>query len=160
MAKKQTTHTNGEGSQAKRTARSPLAPSGARGKGGHGAKSAAVRERAIVALLSEKTIADAAKKAKVDEKTLRRWLSKDEAFQDEYAAARQAVFQSGINRVQALTAKAVDTLEDLLDEKINANVRLGAARTVAEIGIHQHDAETILRKLDEMELDQRRQQGR
>ena len=113
-----------------------------------------------MALLSEKTIADAAKKAKVDEKTLRRWLSKDEAFQDEYAAARQAVFQSGINRVQALTAKAVDTLEDLLDEKINANVRLGAARTVAEIGIHQHDAETILRKLDEMELDQRRQQGR
>ncbi len=41
-----------------------------------------------------------------------------------------------------------------------SNVRLGAARTVAEIGIHQHDAETILRKLDEIESDQRRHQGR
>jgi hypothetical protein len=35
-------------------------------------------------------------------------------------------------------------------------VRLGAARTVAEIGMHQYDAETILRKLDEIEARQRR----
>ena len=55
--------------------------------------------------------------------------------------------------MQALTAEAVDTLEELLDEKKHPNVRLGAARTVAEIGIHQHDAETILRKLDEIESD-------
>ena len=65
-----------------------------------------------------------------------------------------------MSRVQALTGKAIETLEELLDAKINANVRLGAARTVAEIGIHQHDAETLLQKLDEMEADQRRQQGR
>ena len=129
-------------------------------KRGHGAKSEATRERAVLALLSEKTVTDAAKKAEVDESTLRRWLSKDEAFQAEYAAARQAVFQSGLHRVQALTAKAIDTLEELLDANINPNVRLGAARTVAEIGIHQHDAETILRKLDDMELLQRQQEGR
>ena len=159
MAKKQTTHTNGGGSRPKR-ARSPQKPADTRSKRGHGAKSEATRECAVLALLSEKTVADAAKKAKVDEKTLRRWLSEDEAFRAEYAAARQVVFQSGLHRVQALTAKAVDTLEDLLDAEINANVRLGAARTVAEIGIHQHDAETILQKLDKMESDQRRQQGR
>ena len=119
-----------------------------------------MRERAVVALLSEKTIADAAEKADVNEKTLRRWLSEDEAFQTEYAAARNAAYQAGIHRAQALTALAMDTLEELLDAKINANVRLGAARTVAEIGIHQHDAETILQKLDAIESDQRRHQGR
>ena len=135
-------------------------PADTRPKRGHGAKSEAARERAVLALLSEKTVTDAAGKAQVDESTLRRWLSEDEAFQAEYATARQTVFQTGIHRVQALTAKAVDTLEELLDAKINPNVRLGAARTVAEIGIHQHDAETILQKLDDMELDQRRQQGR
>ena len=128
-----------------------------REKAGHGAKSAAVRERAVVALLSEKTIAEAAGKAGVGEKTLRRWLSDDEAFQAEYASARQAAFQTGIHRAQALTGRAMDTLEELLDEKKHPNVRLGAARTVAEIGIHQHDAETILRKLDEIETYQRRQ---
>ena len=30
----------------------------------------------------------------------------------------------------------------------------------AEIGIHQHDAETIMKKLDEIETSQRQQQGR
>ncbi len=141
-------------------ARSPQKPAGARPKRGHGAKSEATRDRAVLALLSEKTVTDAAKKAGVDESTLRRWLSEDEAFQANYAAARQAAFEVSIHRVQALTAQAVDTLEELLDEKKHPNVRLGAARTVAEIGIHQHDAETILQKLDEIESDQRRQQGR
>ena len=122
--------------------------------GGHGAKSAAVRERAILALLSERTIGQAAAKADVNERTLRRWASEDEAFQAEYAAARQAAFQVGMNRIQTLTALAVDTLEELLGEKKHPNVRLGAARTVAEIGIHQHDAETILKKLGEIEAYQ------
>ncbi len=135
-------------------------PADTRSKRGHGAKSQATRERAVLALLSEKTITDAAKKAGVDESTLRRWLSDDEAFQAEYAAAREAAYQAGIYRAQALTGRAMDTLEALLDDEKHPNVRLGAARTVAEIGIHQHDAETILQKLDEIELDQRRQQGR
>ena len=127
-----------------------------REKGGHGAKSEAVRERAIVALLSEKTVADAAVKAGVNEKTLRRWLSDDEAFQAEYAAARDAAYQAGIHRAQALTGRAMDTLEQLLDDEKHPNVRLVAARTVAEIGIHQHDSETIMRKLGEIEAQQRR----
>ena len=84
---------------------------------GHGAKSAAVRERAVVALLSEKTIAAAAKKAGVGEKTLRRWLADDEQFQTEYAAALRTTFEAGIQRAQALAAKAVDTLEDLLEDE-------------------------------------------
>ncbi len=157
MAKKQATHTNSGGRPP--GSRSPQVSVDVRERGGHGAKSEAVRERAVVALLNEKTVADAAAKAGVNEKTLRRWLADDEAFQAEYATARQAAFQAGINRVQALTAQAVDTLEELLGEKKYPNVRLGAARTVAEIGIHQHDAETILKKLDEIETQQRQEQG-
>ena len=114
----------------------------------------------MLALLGEKTISNAAKAAGVDESTLRRWLAEDEAFQAAYAEARQAAFQAGINRVQALTARAVDTLEDLLGEKDYSNVRMGAARTVAELGIHQHDADTILRKLNEIETSERRQPSR
>ena len=140
--------------------RSPQRPPDPRPKRGHGAKPEAVRERAVLALLSEKTVTNAAKKAGVDESTLRRWLSEDAAFQTAYAEARQAAFQAGMSRVQALTGKAIDTLDELLDAEKYPNVRLGAARTVAELGIHQHDAETILRKLDEIESAQRRQQGR
>jgi RPA family protein len=54
-------------------------------------------------------------------------------------------------------ARSVDTLADLLDAKKYQSVRLGAVRTVAELGMHQHDAETIMRRLDEIETYQRQQ---
>ncbi len=160
MTKKQATHTHGGRSGSKQPARSPQMSADVRESAGHGAKSQAVRERAVVALLSEKTVTEAAATAGIGEKTLRRWMSDDEAFQAEYAAARTAAYQAGIYRAQALTGRAMDTLEALLDDEKHPNVRLGAARTVAEIGIHQHDAETIMAKLDEIESDQRRDQGR
>lgn len=121
---------------------------------GHGAKSEAVRERAILALRSEPTITGAARRSGVNEKTLRRWMVEDE-FKRVLAEARGAMFQTGINRVQALTTVAIDTLAELMGRQMPPNVRLGAARTVAELGIHQNDADTILRKLDEMEANER-----
>ena len=125
------------------------------GRKAHGAKSAAVREQAILALLSEATIGRAAEQCGVGERTLRRWLSEDGAFRAEFEAARHSTFEAGMHRIQALTSRAVDTLEDLLGATKFPAVRLGAARTVAELGIHQHDAETIMRKLDEIEAAQR-----
>lgn len=122
---------------------------------GHGAKPEAVREKAIVALLSERSIATAAKRCCVGERTLRRWLTKDAAFKAQYAAVRSAMFQVAMDRVQALMSRAVDTLDDLLGAKNQPAVRLGAARTVAELAIHQHDAETIMGKLAEIESAQK-----
>jgi hypothetical protein len=127
---------------------------------GHSTKPETVREAAILALLSEKTIAAAAKRCGVKERTLRRWMTDDEDFKRELATARRATFQAGMNRVQALTAQAVETLEALMRPKMPPAVRLGAARTVAELGTHQHDAETILQKLEEIEAYQREQDNR
>ena len=141
------------------TARRQQQAADVRETAGHGAKSQAVRDRAVLALLSEKSIPQAAAKCRIGERTLHRWLTGDAAFQAVYSEARQAAFEAGMSRVQALTAKAVQTLDELLDATDHPNVRLGAARTVAELGIHQHDAETILRKLDEIEEHQRRQQS-
>ena len=59
----------------------------------------------MLALLSERSIGQAAAKAAINERTLRRWLSEDEAFQAEYAAARQATFQAGIGRVSSSSPK-------------------------------------------------------
>ena len=65
---------------------------------GHGAKTAAVREQAILALLSEPTIPKAAARCGVGEKTLRRWLAEDAAFQAEFEMARHATFEAAISR--------------------------------------------------------------
>ena len=127
---------------------------------GHGRKSEAVRERAIVALLADTTIERAAARCGINERTLRRWLTEDPIFQSEYAAARRATFTLGMSGVQSLTSRAVNVLGELLEAKNSPSVRLGAVRTVIEIGTHQYDAETILRRLDEIEAAQRRQEGR
>lgn len=133
-----------------------MAADGRKKKAGHGAKTAAVREQAIVALLSEPTIGKAAARCGIGERTLHRWLIDDKTFQAEYEAARHATFQAAISRIPALTVRAVEALSDLLNAATQPAVRLGAARTVAEIGMHQYDGETILRKLDEIEASQRR----
>jgi hypothetical protein len=124
--------------------------------GGHGAKTAPVRERALVALLSENTIGAAAQRCHVSERTLRRWMAEDEAFKQELATARRTMFEAAMNRLQPLAAQAVDTLAALMKPSAPPSVRLGAARTVAEFGIHRDDAETILRKLGDIEALQRR----
>ena len=109
-----------------------------------------------MALLAEPSIGKAAAACGIGEKTLRRWLTDDAAFQAAFEAARHATFQAAISRIPALTVKAVDTLGALLAATEPAAVRLGAARTVAELGQHQYDAETILKKLDAIEARQRR----
>lgn len=129
---------------------------------GHGAKSAAEREAVILALLSEKSIRLAADKlaaegVKVSERTIRGWLAEDAEFKAAHDAARDAVFQAGVGRIKALAGRGVETLEELLDAKKFPAVRLGAARTLVELGIHQNDAETLMRKLLEIEAAQ---QGR
>jgi transposase-like protein len=135
--------------------KSPQDSADARVGEGHGAKSSAVRDRAVLSLLTEGSISKAARKSGVNEKTLRRWLSDDEMFRAAYAKARQAAFEAGMNRIQALVERAVDTLDDLLDAQKHPAVRLGAARTVVELGLHQRDAEAIVQKLEEIESNQR-----
>ena len=139
----------------------PQAPADVRGGGacGHGAKSEAVRGRAILALLSERTYAAAAVRCGVNEKTLRRWVVEDESFKRELAQARSAMFEEGMNRTQALAAQAIDTLATLMGRTAPPAVRLGAARTVVELGIQRHDADTILRRLNELEAHQRERGG-
>ena len=86
-------------------------------RAGHGAKTAAVREQALAALLSEPSIGKAAAACGIGEKTLRRWLTDDKAFQAEYEAARRATFKAAISRIPTLTVRAVDTLAALLGDK-------------------------------------------
>jgi ectoine hydroxylase-related dioxygenase (phytanoyl-CoA dioxygenase family) len=78
---------------------SPQKPAEGRKSDGHGTKPAAVRERAILALLSAKGIGEAAEQSGVNEKTLRRWMAQD-AFKTNdprlLAIARQFLGRSAV----------------------------------------------------------------
>jgi hypothetical protein len=65
---------------------------------------------AIVALLSNKTIAAAAEAAKVANSTLRRWLDMP-AFASAYKAARRLAYNTAVGRLQQLTTEAAEALQ-------------------------------------------------
>jgi len=64
---------------------------------------------AIAALLSQPTMADAAKEAGVSESTLWRWLQQTD-FQSKYKEAQRCVVDSSLGKLQAATSEAVNTL--------------------------------------------------
>jgi len=85
---------------------------------------------AIAALLAEPTVEAAAKRAGISESTLLRWLQ-DAAFSAEYRAARRAVVEGAIGRLQQTATQAVDALARNLRCGIPA-VEVGAAKAVLD----------------------------
>jgi hypothetical protein len=77
---------------------------------GHGEKLTRKAEQAIAALLEHPTMAEAARSCGVSERSLWRWLQRDD-FQKRYREAQRAVVDSAITKLQAATLRAVETLE-------------------------------------------------
>ena len=76
---------------------------------GRAAKLTRKAEQAIAALLEHPTIAEAARGCGVSERSLWRWLQRDD-FQKRYRTAQRAVVDSAISELQAATKEAVTTL--------------------------------------------------
>src|SRR4051794_30601611 len=90
-------------------------------------------DAAVAALLSERTIAEAAAKAGIGESTLLRWMAEPE-FKARCRAARREVVEGAIGRLQQAATDAVDALARNLSCGIPA-VEVGAARTVLDQAI-------------------------
>ena len=116
---------------------------------GHGSRPAAVRDRAVEALLTAPTLDVAAKAAGIDVSTLKRWLDEDE-FAGRVEAARVQVFDAALGRVRDLAGAAVDAMEDVLTTASPA-VRLAAAKTLLDLALHDRDVDAIVERLDEIE---------
>jgi len=114
---------------------------------------------AIAALLTERTHAQAAVKAKIAEQTLRRWLATDQTFVTAYRAARRAVIDGMIGRLQHAAGAAVDALERNLtcgkpaDEIRAAVAVLDHAARGLELGDLMERVEELERLLEKGEID-------
>jgi hypothetical protein len=67
-------------------------------------------ELALAALLTEPSIAAAAKAAGISESTLLRWMQ-DPTFRDRLRAARRSVVEDAVGRLQQAATLAVDALQ-------------------------------------------------
>ena len=82
---------------------------------GHGAKFGRKKEDAIVALLTTRTVEEAARSVGVSTKTLLRWMKEPE-FDTAYRAAKRAAFGQSIARLHHLSSAAVTTLGKVMLE--------------------------------------------
>ena len=89
-------------------------------------------ERLILKLAIGRTIAEAAAAAGVSPRTAHRRME-DEAFRERVQTARAEMLFQAMGRLANASGRAVETLESLLDADADT-VRLGAARSILEIG--------------------------
>ncbi len=105
---------------------------------------------AIQALLTSPTVVEAAQKADVSERSVRRWL-KDQAFCEQLSEARRDLFQHGTQRMIGLLSKAIDVIEQSLDGTTISKGRFLAARLVIEtcLAINQNDLESRVSAIEQ-----------
>jgi transposase-like protein len=99
---------------------------------GHGAKFGHKVEQAIAALLSHRSVEEAARAVGISANTLLRWIKEPE-FEAACREARRTAFSQSIARLQDASGAAVTTvLKIMLDTNAPAGTRLRAAEVVLE----------------------------
>ncbi len=110
---------------------------------GHGAKFGQKMEQAIVALLSHRSVEEAARAVGINVNTLSRWMKEPE-FQATWREARRTAFSQAIRRLQDYRGPAVTTvLKIMLDPNALAGTRLRAAEIVLEQGTKATEMEDL-----------------
>ena len=117
----------------------------------HGSKLGRKQEEAIAALLSQRSIEDAARACGLGARTLLRWLKLPE-FNAAYREARRAAFSQSIARLQQATTAAVSTLlKVMVDPNTPASTRVRAADSVLDHSAKSIEIEDIEARVAELE---------
>jgi hypothetical protein len=118
---------------------------------GHGAKLGHKKEAAIVALLSHRSIEDAARAVDIAPKTLMRWLKEPEVSAA-YREARRIAFSQSVARLQQASSAAVSTLlKVMVDPNSPASTRVRAADSVLNHSAKAIEIEDIEARVAELE---------
>jgi hypothetical protein len=126
-------------------------PAGGKQSAGHGSKLQRQKEEAILALLTHRSIEEAARAARIGSATLVRWL-KQEDFNTEFREARRAAFLQAIARLQQVASIAVSLLLKMLgDPNAPAAVRVRAADIVLKHARCGMEIEDILVRMSAIE---------
>jgi transposase-like protein len=118
---------------------------------GHGEKFGRKKEEAIAALLSQRSVEDAARVVDIGTRTLLRWLQMPE-FQAAYRQARRDAFGQATARLQQASGAAVSTLlKVMVDQNTPASTKVRAADSVLNHSAKAIEIEDIEVRVAELE---------
>lgn len=105
-----------------------------------------------LALLTEPSLAEAARAVGVGARTLYRWAREDSSFQEAYREARRQAVRQAVAGLQRIGSKAVKALEEVLDAgDTPPAVKVSAARAVLELGIKAVEIEDLAARVEALE---------
>ena len=114
-------------------------------------KLTAKQEEAIVALLSQRNVEEAARVAGVGVRTLHRWLKEPE-FLAAYRGAKRAVYSQSIARLHQMTSAAVSVLGKLMtDPSTPASTRARTADSIINHAGKAIELEDVEARVAELE---------
>jgi hypothetical protein len=109
------------------------------------------QERAIVALIQQPTIREAAGSLGVNEVTLYRWM-REERFEAAYRKARRDAVAQAVARLQESCSTAVGTLLAVMgDGDSSSSSRVSAAKTVLELAFRAFEVEDLEARVTTLE---------
>ncbi len=124
---------------------------------GHGQKMSRHGERVLAALLQHSTVAAAAKASRISERSIFRWLQRDD-FQQRYRAAQRAVVDGAIGELQSATVEAVQTLRRNLTCG-NAFAENTAAQTILAQSLKAIEVQELQQRVEALEKLLEQQKG-
>ncbi|MCZ2343214.1 MAG: hypothetical protein LC104_15685 [Bacteroidales bacterium] len=107
-------------------------------------------DQLVLALACGATAEQAAYRAGVALRTVRRRLT-DSAFQKRVADLRREMVERTAAMLTAAASEAVRTLLGLQKDHVQANVRLGAARAILDLGFRARELAELEQELRELE---------
>lgn len=107
-------------------------------------------ERIALLVLTQPTLKMAAEKAGISYKTLTRYRKNPE-FQAVLQAEKVAIFHDTMQKAQAYTMEALETLREIQNNStLNESARVSAAKVILELGTQLHSVEAIEAELAEL----------
>jgi hypothetical protein len=109
------------------------------------------KDKAIAALLSKPSIAEAAKSVGIGQRTLWRWL-KDPEFKEQYRIARSNVVIQAVAQIQSSLTEAIKTLRDVMkDVESPSSAKVSAARAVIDMSLKAVEIEDLQVRIEKLE---------
>ncbi len=124
---------------------------------GHGQEMSRHGEPVLAALLQHSTVAAAAKASRISERSIFRWLQRDD-FQQRYRAAQRAVVDGAIGELQSATVEAVQTLRRNLTCG-NAFAENTAAQTILAQSLKAIEVQELQQRVEALEKLLEQQKG-
>ena len=109
------------------------------------------QKKAVAALLTSRTQAEAAKTAQVGERTLKRWLAEDERFKAAYQHALRDLIAKASAKLSKGTDEAIDALLDVAACGESESARVSAAKAVLDQALRFSEFADVLQALTALE---------